>query len=153
MNLLNTFDPATTTKTLERLEKLSNSTKPVWGKMNAAQMMAHLSIPYDYAYGKKEHKPSFFSKLMLNLFVKNLVVGESKPYPKNSRTAPDFIISDERDFEKEKARLIANIKETEAKGASYFEGKDSGAFGKLTARQWSVQFYKHLDHHFNQFGI
>lgn len=153
MNLLNTFDPLTTTKTLERLEKLSHGSKPQWGKMNAAQMMAHLSVPYDLAYGKQEQKPSFFSKLMLKLFVKDLVVGESKPYPKNSRTSPDFIIADERDFEKEKARLIANIKETEAKGASYFEGRESGAFGKLSARQWSVQFYKHLDHHFTQFGI
>lgn len=153
MNLLNSFDAATTTKTLERLEKLSPATKPVWGKMNAAQMMAHLSIPYDYAYGKKVNNPSFFGKLMLKLFVKNIVVGESKPYPKNSRTSPDFIVADERDFQTEKARLIANIKETEAKGASFFEGKDSSAFGKLTARQWSVQFYKHLDHHFTQFGI
>lgn len=152
MNLLNTFDPATTVSTLNRLDKLSNTTKPQWGKMNAAQMMAHLSIPYDYAYGKKENKPSFFGKLMLKLFVKNTVVGD-KPYSKNSRTSPDFIVADERDFEKEKARLIANIKETEAKGTAYFEGKDSGAFGKLTSRQWSVQFYKHLDHHFTQFGI
>jgi hypothetical protein len=153
MKLLNSFDSTTTAKTLERLEQLSNTTKPVWGKMNAAQMMAHLSIPYDYAYGKKENKLSFFGKLMLNLFVKDLVVGGSKPYPKNSRTSPDFIVADERDFEKEKARLIANIKETEAKGSPYFEGKDSGAFGKLTAKQWSVQFYKHLDHHFTQFGV
>lgn len=153
MTLLNTFDPLTTSKTLERLDKLSSNTKPAWGKMNAAQMMAHLSIPYDLAYGRKEQHSSFFGKLMLKLFVKNIVVGESKPYPKNSRTAPDFIVADERDFEREKARLIANIKETEAKGPSYFEGKESGAFGKLTARQWSVQFYKHLDHHFNQFGI
>lgn len=153
MNLLNTFDPITTTRTLERLENLSHTTKPLWGKMNAGQMMAHLSIPYDFAYGKKEQKPSFFGKLMLNLFVKDLVVGENKPYPKNSRTSPDFIVAGERDFQTEKARLIANIKETEAKGLSFFEGKDSGAFGKLTARQWSVQFYKHLDHHFTQFGI
>lgn len=153
MTLLNTFDPLTTSRTLERLEKLSGTSKPAWGKMNAAQMMAHLSIPYDLAYGKKEQKTSFFSRLMLKLFVKDLVVGESKPYPKNSRTSPDFIVAGECDFEREKARLIANIKETEAKGSSYFEGKESAAFGKLTARQWSVQFYKHLDHHFTQFGI
>lgn len=150
MNLLNTFDP--TTQTLNRLDKLSNTTKPQWGKMNSAQMMAHLSVPYDMAYGKKVSNPSFFGKLMLKLFVKNIVVGD-KPYSKNSRTSPDFIIADERNFETEKARLIANIKETEAKGSSYFEGKESSAFGKLSAQQWSVQFYKHLDHHFTQFGV
>lgn len=153
MNLLNTFDPLTTAKTLARLENLANDTKPAWGNMNAAQMLAHLSVAYDLAYGLQTHHPSFFAKLMLRLFVKDIVVGESKAYPKNSRTAPNFVIADARDFEKEKARLIAHIKDTEAKGSAYFEGKESSAFGKLTARQWSVQFYKHLDHHFTQFGI
>ncbi|MES2760951.1 MAG: DUF1569 domain-containing protein [Bacteroidota bacterium] len=153
MTLLNTFDPKTTEATLQRLNKLAHTTAPQWGKMNSAQMLAHLNIPYDMAYGKKTPKKSgLFGKLMLKLFVKNIVVGE-KPYSKNSPTSPDFIVSDERDFEKEKALFIANLKETEAKGASYFEGKESGAFGVLTANQWSIQFYKHLDHHFTQFGV
>jgi hypothetical protein len=39
---------------------------------------------------------------MMKLFVKNIVVGE-KPYAKNSRTAPEFIIANQRDFEKEKS--------------------------------------------------
>jgi hypothetical protein len=152
MTLLNTFDPKTTETVLSRLEKLNHTTAPQWGKMNSAQMLAHLNVPYDIDNGKKQTKISGFGKLMLKLFVKNIVVGE-KPYIKNSRTSPDFIIADERDFEKEKALFIANVKETEAKGASHYEGRESSAFGKLTARQWSIQFYKHLDHHFTQFGV
>jgi hypothetical protein len=152
MALLNTFDPQTTATVLSRLEKLNHTTKPQWGKMNSAQMLAHLNVPYDIDNGKKQTKISGFGKLMLKLFVKNIVVGE-KPYIKNSRTSPDFIIADERDFEKEKALFIANVKETETKGAAHYEGKESSAFGKLTAQQWSIQFYKHLDHHFTQFGV
>jgi hypothetical protein len=152
MTLLNTFDSKTTEAVINRLEKLNYSTSPQWGKMNSAQMLAHLNVPYDIENGKKQTKVSGFSKIMLKLFVKNIVVGE-KPYAKNSRTSPDFIIADERDFEKEKALFITNLKETEAKGTSYFEGRESKAFGKLTATQWSVQFYKHLDHHFTQFGV
>jgi hypothetical protein len=152
MSLLNTFDPKTTDAVLNRLEKLNHTTAPQWGKMNSAQMLAHLNVPYDIENGKKQTKISGFGKLMLKLFVKNIVVGE-KPYIKNSRTSPDFIIADERDFEKEKAFFIANVKETEAKGAAHYEGKESAAFGKLTATQWSIQFYKHLDHHFRQFGV
>lgn len=152
MTLLNTFDPKTTETVLNRLEKLNHATVPQWGKMNSAQMLAHLNVPYDIDNGKKQAKISGFGKLMLKLFVKNIVVGE-KPYVKNSRTSPDFIIAGERDFEKEKTLFIANVKETEAKGAAHYEGRESGAFGKLTARQWSTQFYKHLDHHFTQFGV
>jgi hypothetical protein len=152
MTLLNTFDRKTTEATIARLEKLSHATTPQWGKMNAAQMLAHLNVPYDIENGKKQTKISGFGKLMLKLFVKNIVVGE-KPYTKNSRTSPDFIIANERDFEKEKALFVANLKETEAKGTAYFEGRESAAFGKLSSKQWSIQFYKHLDHHFTQFGV
>ena len=43
MTILNTFDPKTTEKTFERLEKLNYMSKPQWGKMNVAQMLAHLN--------------------------------------------------------------------------------------------------------------
>lgn len=45
------------------------------------------------------------------------------------------------------------IKQTEAKGAVYFEGRETPAFGVLTAKEWCTQFYKHIDHHFTQFGV
>lgn len=152
MTLLNTFDPKTTEKTFERLEKLNYMSKPQWGKMNAAQMLAHLNVTYDLTYGKIKSNPSFFGKLMLKLFVKGIVTND-KPYQKNSRTGPDFIISNERDFEKEKSIFIDYVKQTEAKGLAYFEGKESPSFGAMTAKEWSNQFYKHIDHHFTQFGV
>ena len=152
MKLLNTFDPATTSHTLQRLEKLTNETQPQWGTMNAAQMLAHVNVAYDLAYGKIPTKPNFFMKIFIKLFAKNFVVGE-KPYPKNSRTAPVFLIADQRDFEKEKTRLINNIQQTEKNGAAYFEGRANPSFGPLTSKEWSNLFYKHLDHHFTQFGI
>lgn len=152
MSLPSVFDQSTTTTTLARLENIHPTTTSQWGKMNAAQMLAHLNVAYDLAYGKKTTNPSFFIKLMLKWFVKNTVTNEN-PYPKNSRTAPEFIITDERDFETEKALLVANIKATEAKGAAYFDGKKSDSFGVMTAKEWSNQFYKHLDHHFRQFGV
>jgi hypothetical protein len=76
-----------------------------------------------------------------------------KPYKTNSRTAPAFIISSEKDFEVEKQKLIANIKETQAKGLSFYEGRESASIGKLTAVEWNNMYYKHLNHHFTQFGI
>jgi len=38
-------------------------------------------------------------------------------------------------------------------GALYFEGRESLSFGKLTSKEWNNLFYKHIDHHFTQFGI
>lgn len=146
------FDSATTEQALGRLEKLSNESQPQWGKMNVAQMLAHLNVSYDQSLGVAPPKYGFFMKLILKMIVKNKVVGP-KPYGKNLRTAPSFLISDSRDFEKEKARLIENIKTVERKGKKYFDGKESAAFGKLSIEQWNNLFYKHMDHHFSQFGI
>jgi hypothetical protein len=44
-------------------------------------------------------------------------------------------------------------KDAEEKGPTYFEGKDSNVFGKLTSKEWSHMLYKHIDHHFSQFGV
>jgi hypothetical protein len=153
MALLNTFDSKTTELVLSRLNNLSNASQPQWGKMNVAQMLAHLNVAYDLAYGKTTPKTTnFMIKIILKLFVKNVVVGEN-PYKRSLQTSPEFIISNERDFEKEKSLLISNIKETETKGITYFEGKESASFGVLTSKQWSNLFYKHIDHHFTQFGV
>jgi len=151
MALPSIFDSKTTEETFNRLEKISYISKPLWGKMNAAQMLAHLNVAYDLAYERIPYKSSPFKRFLLKLLVKPLIVSE-KPYKKSSHTAPEFIISDERDFEKEKSKFIDNVKQTEAHGANYFEGKKSTSFGAMTATEWSTQFYKHIDHHFRQFG-
>lgn len=148
----NIFDPQTTKDTLERLEKLTPDTQPNWGKMDAAQMLAHLNVTYDVSYGKAGTPPGAVMRFFLKQFLKPIVVGE-RPYKKNSRTSPNFVIADERDFENEKARLIAQIKEAQNYGETYFDGMASPSFGKMTAKEWSNQFWKHMDHHFRQFDI
>ena len=152
MSLPSIFNSEMTGNQLDRLNKLSNDTAPSWGKMNAAQMLAHLNVGYDASYGKIDFKPSGFAKFMLKLFIKKSVVGE-KSYPKNGRTAPHFIVSDEREFEVEKETLTAYIQQVEKDGTAFFEGKESPSFGKMSSQEWSNQFYKHLDHHFTQFGV
>ena len=152
MALPNIYEQETTNTILGRLEKLTPQTAPQWGKMNASQMLAHLNVAYDMDNGKIETKTPALVKFMLKLFLKPSLVNE-KPYKSNSRTAPAFIISSERDFEIEKQKLIANTKETHAKGRAFYEGRESSSVGKLTAIEWNNMYYKHLDHHFTQFGI
>lgn len=137
---------------IARIQKLSNTSQPQWGKMTVAQMLAHCNVTYEYIFEDHYKKPGGFRKLMLRLLVKPIVVGE-KPYSHNSPTAPDFRISDERAFAKEQARLIDFISRTQQLGRAHFEGYESHSFGKLTGSEWNNMFYKHLDHHLNQFGV
>ncbi len=148
-SIFNTNDVA---ETITRIKNLTPKTQAQWGKMNVAQMLAHCCVAYEMAYTNKYPKPGAFKKFMLKLFVKNAVVGP-KPYPKNGRTAPEFIIADERNFETEKANLIEYLTKTQELGADHFHNRESHSFGPLTKDEWNVLFYKHLDHHLTQFGV
>ncbi|NJX14133.1 DUF1569 domain-containing protein [Tamlana crocina] len=148
----NIFDLKETNAVINRINKLKPDTQPLWGKMSVDQMLAHCNVTYEMAYEDKHPKPNGFTKFMLKLFVKNTVVGD-KPYKKNSRTAPQFLVTDTKNYVQEKARLTDYLVKTQKLGADYFDGKESHSFGKLTKTEWNNMFYKHLDHHLSQFGV
>jgi hypothetical protein len=151
MALPNIFDQKIADALIERINGLSADTQPQWGKMNAAQMLAHCCVTYEMVYEDKHPKPKGLMKFIIKLFVKDKVVSE-EPYKRNSPTAPAFIIKGSRDFETEKARLIGFIKKTQRLGEKEFDGKASLSFGPLSSTEWNNMFYKHLDHHLTQFG-
>ncbi len=148
----NIFNRSNVDQILHRIEKLSPEKKPLWGKMNSSQMLAHLSVMYETVYEDIHPKPKGMMKFILKWLIKPGVVGK-RLYPKNGRTAPHFIIANERDFEIEKARLITYIEKTFDLGKSYFEQKESHSFGKLSATEWNVLFSKHIEHHLVQFDV
>jgi hypothetical protein len=89
--------------------------------MSVDQMLAHCCVSYEHVYEPNKHpKPNFFMGLILKLFVKSTVVSE-KPYAHDGQTAPEFIITGDRDFAVEKARLIAYIRQTQELGETHFE--------------------------------
>lgn len=137
---------------IKRINGLTEETRASWGKMNVGQMLAHCNITYELAYEKEPMRAKGLKKLFLNLLVKPAVIGP-KPYPKNSRTAPVFMVSEEKDFESEKLRLIEYINKTVGLGSDHFEQRESHSFGPLSSQDWNTMFAKHMDHHLNQFGV
>jgi len=152
MALPNVFTPEVSTQLIARIQQLSPQTAAKWGKMNVAQMLAHCNVTYEMVYENKHPKPGALMKFILKAMVKNKVVNE-EAYPQSGRTAPQFLIVDERDFAQEQKRLMDYIIKTQALGAAYFEQKESHSFGKLSSEQWNNMFYKHLNHHLTQFGV
>lgn len=148
----NVFDATIAKELTDRINKLSTESKGLWGKMNVAQMLAHCNVTYDLVYTDKYPKPTGFKKFMIKLFAKKVVTGP-KPYKRNMRTAPVFLITDEREFQIEKDLLVKNVLKTQELGAAHFNNKESHAFGPLTTNEWNTLFYKHLDHHLQQFGV
>lgn len=152
MDLPNIFTKEIAEGVIERINKLTASSQPLWGKMSVAQMLAHCCVAYEMVYTDKHPKPGFLMGFILKSFIKKMVVSD-KPYSKNSKTAPAFLVSEEKDFESEKKRLVDYIRETQVLGAYIFDGKVSHSFGPLSANEWNNMFYKHLDHHLKQFGV
>ncbi|MCF8284965.1 MAG: DUF1569 domain-containing protein [Sphingobacteriales bacterium] len=151
MALPNIFSKEVADEIISRINTLTPNTPAVWGKMNVAQMLAHCNVTYEMLYTDKHKKPSGFLKFILKIIIKPIVTNE-KPYKKSSQTAPAFIITDERVFNDEKARLIDYINKVQSEGAAAFEGRESLSFGPLTSIGWNNLFYKHLNHHLSQFG-
>ncbi len=148
----NIFEKEVANELIDRLNKLTPETKAQWGKMNVAQMLAHCCVTYEMVYENSHPKAKGMKRMLLNWFVKPTVVSD-KPYKKNSPTAPTFKIVEPKIFQAEKQRLIEFISKTQEIGEAEFDGKESLSFGKLNIDEWNNMFYKHLDHHFNQFGV
>ncbi len=149
----NLFDSEITNEVIERINHLTPSSQPGWGKMNVSEMLAHCCVSYEYVFNQEKFsKPKGIKKLLLKMIVKGVVVSD-KPYKKNSRTAPDFLITEEKEFNTEKKRLIDFINQTQELGENHFNNKESHSFGPLTSNEWNNMFYKHLDHHLTQFNV
>ena len=152
MALPNIFTREETDKIIERINKLSAASQPNWGTMSVAQMLAHSNVTYEMIYDNIHKKPNAFSKFILKFMIKNKVVGETL-YERNSRTAPQFIIKETKDFNVEKQRLVDYLNKTQQLGEAYFDNKESHSFGPLNKTEWNNMLYKHLNHHLSQFGV
>ena len=148
----NIFTKQVSEQVVNRINVLTSETKPQWGTMSVSQMLAHCCVAYELIYDNIHPKPNAFTKFMVKLFAKKIVTGDA-PYKRNSRTAPMFVMTDDKDFDKEKKRLVDYITKTQELGEGHFDGKESHSFGNLTKREWNNLFYKHLDHHLSQFGV
>lgn len=150
------FSRSEVDKLKARIQRLVPDTRPQWGRMNAAQMLAHASKPYDTLYDaeyQRRYPPhTGLMRLLLKWLVKPLVVGP-RQYKPNTRTAPSYVVADERDLTREREKLFNYLDRVQAEGRSSFEGRLSYSFGPLHADEWNALFYKHLDHHLRQFGV
>ena len=145
------FDPTRVSEVKERLEQLRPESHRLWGKMNASQALAHCAVPFEWALGDKRPPRMFVGRIIGGL-VKRLALGNDKPIRRNSPTAPDLVVADERDFETERVRLRGLIDRFAVVGPSGCSSYPHSFFGRLTPDEWAVLMYKHMDHHLRQFG-
>lgn len=146
----NLNDPANRQAILGRLSALTPSHPRQWGKMNAAQMLAHCALIMEIACGDRPKKQIFIGRLLAP-FVRSTALGD-RPFGRNGPTGREFKILDERDFAAERTRLADLVDRFCTRGPAGAEGLVHPFFGRLTAEEWGRLMYKHLDHHLRQFN-
>ncbi|MCC7173148.1 MAG: DUF1569 domain-containing protein [Planctomycetes bacterium] len=149
------FDRAQNVAMLARLDRLTAATPAQWGKMNAGQMLAHCQVALEVALGKRALKKNLIGTILSALFAKaaKKKLLQPAPFDKNLPTAPDFKITDARTFATEHAKLRALIETFAQAGPAGLAKGPHPFFGPLTSPEWSALQWKHLDHHFRQFGV
>jgi hypothetical protein len=90
--------------------------------------------------------------LRLGKIVKDKIF-ETEIFSKNLPTSKEFLVSDNKEFDKNKNTLIEYL--------NRYSGIDINAelkashphLGELTINEWGLLIWKHTNHHLTQFGV
>src|SRR6476646_2956618 len=128
------FDPADKAAILERLGSFRPGAVRQWGKMTDAQMLAHCSAALAVATGDTPRTQALIGKLFAP-FVRSSLLGE-KPFGRNSPTDPTFIVTEEKDFQAEKALLTGLVTRFCDAGPAKASEQTHSFLGRLRGEEW-----------------
>ena len=143
------WDLATSAELRARVGQLQPSSRRVWGKMNPAQALKHITIAMRIALGetKAEPLPGVFAYWPL----KQIVI-YALPWPRGVKTVAEADSPPHGELEPEKATLLA-VMDRFTKAGPDFAFAPHPLFRRLSGKAWGVWAYRHLDHHLRQFGV
>jgi hypothetical protein len=146
------FETSTLEEVAERMARLRPDCERLWGKMTAAQMLAHCAATMEMAVGLT-FPPRRFVGRLLGPLVRKAVIRKGEPFRRNSASDKSLIIREDRDFDGERQRLLGLLERFAAGGPAVCTKHPHSFFGRLTPAEWAALMYHHLDHHLQQFGV
>jgi hypothetical protein len=143
------FEPAARDAIRARIDRLAPRMTPRWGKMNAGQMIVHLTAQLRAGLGELPCAPK---KTPMNNWLMRRLVIYVLPWPKGTPTAPEFLAQPTGTWDEDLAALRGAIDRFSANGPGG-AWAEHPAFGPLTGRMWGTLSWRHLDHHLRQFDV
>lgn len=134
---------------IQRLQRLTQTMKPQWGKLDAPRMLCHLGDTLAMALGDIATQ-SANNKAFQRFPLKHLML-YVLPMPKGISTAPELLTSQPGDFEADRQRVVEMIERLAE--APHALGAVHPFFGPLTNEEWNGLQWKHICHHLKQFGL
>src|SRR5919112_6010019 len=98
------YDPAVADEVRARIARLRPDSEPLWGRMNAAQALAHCALAMENALGDTVLPRHPLGRLLGRWAIRGFLV-KGKPMGKGAPTHASVIVSDTRDFDVERQRL------------------------------------------------
>jgi hypothetical protein len=144
------FELETSKEMLKRVENITPASVRLWGKMDVSQMLAHCGNALDMASGNINPKRVFIGRI-IGPMIKSKYSDESQ-FSKSSPTSEEIKPVGQKDFLKEKERLVNLVQQFTKAGEAGITKQPHPFFGPLSAEEWGKGMYKHLDHHLRQFG-
>jgi hypothetical protein len=144
------YEPTTVNELKARFAKLRPDSSPLWGRMNAAQAVAHCALTMEYALGDFTLKRHPIGRLLGRRVLRSMIV-DGKPMGHHAPTHKSVLATDARDLATERARLDRAI-DRFATGPTACATQPHFFFGAMTPDEWATFSYVHLDHHLRQFG-
>jgi hypothetical protein len=145
------YDPAVATEVRQRIARLRPDSVRQWGRMNAAQALAHCALAMENAVGDTTFPRHPLGRLIGRMAKRGMIV-KGKPMARNAPTHPSVIVRDQRNFELERDRLQRAI-DRFAAGPAACTPHPHFFFGPMTPDEWAAFMYVHLDHHLRQFNV
>ena len=119
--------------------------------MTVAQALARVA-GLEMGLGDERPRRSVAGRLFGPL-VKRLALRDDEPMRRNSPTVPGIVVTDAREFDGERRRLLRLVDRFAAAGPAGCTTHPHSFFGRLTPEEWAILQYKHLDHHLRQFSV
>ena len=143
------FDVGDRAALLGRLQRLTPDARPRWGRMTPTRMLAHVNDGFALAYGELTTRPR---RTWLRIPPVNLLVACVLPFPRNAPTPRELIAREPNGWDVEMHRLSQNLDGFTTR-AGIDRWPDHPFFGRMPGWAWGMLGYRHVDHHFRQFGI
>jgi hypothetical protein len=143
------FDPRVRDSLVQRLHTLTPERPPRWGRMTAPQMVSHLFQACRMACGEVPVVPKASP---LRYFPLNWLVVHWLPWPRSAPTVPELLSRVPEHWDRDVDDLVTRIRKFSERNPEG-DWPSHPAFGPLSGKSWGVLAYRHIDHHFEQFGI
>lgn len=147
-------NPTCKAEILTRIGHVRQDTPRRWGKMNAPQMVCHLSDAFLTVMG--DRRANIIPEYRARKIVKWLALNMPMKWPQGVPTVPeiDAFISGTApaEFAADVLTLVGLV-ERFTKVPRDFSYQPHPIFLEMTERQWMRWGYLHTDHHLRQFGV